>query len=72
MSASSSLRGELLKCMIFAPLLKVAEAGGFSNQGLAGRTLQALLLMEHTRQDDGLVRLMCDRMNATKIIMQLM
>ena len=41
-------------------IFKVAEAGGLSKQGLAGRALQALLLMEHTEQDDGLVRTMCD------------
>ena len=36
--------------------LQVAEAGGLPDQGLAGRALQALLLMEHTGEDDGLVR----------------
>ena len=34
----------------------MAEAGGLPDQGLAGRALQALLLMEHTGEDDGLVR----------------
>ena len=38
--------------------LQVAEAGGLPDQGLAGRALQALLLMEHTGEDDGLVRSM--------------
>ena len=40
--------------------LQVAEAGGLPDQGLAGRALQALLLMEHTGEDDGLVRSMFD------------
>ena len=47
-------------------ITKVAEAGGLSNQGLAGRALQALLLMEHTGHDDGLVRSMCDACNMSE------
>ena len=34
----------------------MAEAGGLPNQGLAGRVLKAVLLMEHAEQDEGLVK----------------